>query len=525
MKEKQAQDFELKLTTLRGKTKNLVMNAAFQDGAMSGMMMDITDCKQMEKRLLSYRTLFNNIPIGLYRTTPEGEIIDANPALVEMLGYPDRESLLGISTKETYVNPGDLIRRRDLIEEKGILSNFQYQLRRKDGSVIWVEGSSRAVRDEEGRVRYFEGSLMDINERKRVEEALLESEKRYRLLAENVTDIIWTMDLDLHFTYISPSVTRILGYTVKEALAQTLEEALTPSSCKMAKEVLEEELMIEQREQKDLLRSRVLNLEEKCKDGSTIWTESTITFLRDSDRQAVGILGITRDITGRKEVEDELRRSHRQLRSLARHLQSVREEERKSVAREIHDELGQALTALKIDVSWLSKKLPKGEMSLDEKVRGMKELIDDTIQKVKRISTSLRPGLLDDLGLSAAMEWQGKEFERRTGIRCRVEMEPEEVILENELSTAVFRIFQELLMNVARHSGATRVEVNLEKGVDRLELRVVDNGKGITEKQISAPKSLGLLGIRERVHPWGGEVRIEGIPRKGTAATVLIPFK
>jgi signal transduction histidine kinase len=164
-------------------------------------------------------------------------------------------------------------------------------------------------------------------------------------------------------------------------------------------------------------------------------------------------------------------------------------------------------------------------MSLDEKVRGMKELIDDTIQKVRRISTTLRPGLLDDLGLSAAMEWQGKEFERRTGIRCRVEMEPEEVILENELSTAVFRIFQELLMNVARHSGATRVEVNLEKGVDRLELRVVDNGKGITEKQISAPKSLGFLGIRERVHPWGGEVRIEGIPRKGTAATVLIPFK
>src|SRR4030042_442405 len=140
--------------------------------------------------------------------------------------------------------------------------------------------------------------------------------------------------------------------------------------------------------------------------------------------------GITRHITGRKEVEDELRRSHRQLRSLARHLQSVREEERKSVAREIHDELGQALTALKIDVSWLSKKLPKGEMSLDEKVRGMKELIDDTVQKVRRISTSLRPGLLDDLGLSAAMEWQGKEFERRTGIRCRVEMEPGEGILE-----------------------------------------------------------------------------------------------
>jgi signal transduction histidine kinase len=154
----------------------------------------------------------------------------------------------------------------------------------------------------------------------------------------------------------------------------------------------------------------------------------------------------------------------------------------------------------------------------------MRKLIDSTLQTVKRISTDLRPELLDDLGLSAAIEWQGGEFQNRTGIKSEVTMDPEEIILDQDCSIAIFRIFQETLTNVARHSHATRVTVKLKMKTGKIELKVKDNGKGITEKQISGPKSFGLIGIRERVHFLDGNVEIKGVQGKGTTVTVRIPI-
>jgi signal transduction histidine kinase len=203
----------------------------------------------------------------------------------------------------------------------------------------------------------------------------------------------------------------------------------------------------------------------------------------------------------------------------------VREQERTNIAREIHDDLGQTLTALKMDISWLRKKLPKDQETLLEKTKAMTKLTDMTIKTVKRISTELRPGLLDDLGLVAAIEWQAEEFKNRTGITYKLTIDPEEIILDPDRSTTIFRIFQETLTNIARHAKATRVTISLKKKDDKVELRVRDNGKGITEKQISHPKSFGLMGIRERVHPWEGQVKISGIPGKGTTVVVRIPIE
>jgi signal transduction histidine kinase len=154
----------------------------------------------------------------------------------------------------------------------------------------------------------------------------------------------------------------------------------------------------------------------------------------------------------------------------------------------------------------------------------MRKLIDSTLQTVKRISTDLRPELLDDLGLSAAIEWQGEEFQNRTGIKCGMTIDPEEIILDRERSTAIFRIFQETLTNVARHANATRVAINLKMKTAKIELKIKDNGEGITEKQISNPKSFGLIGIRERVHFLDGDVKIKGVQDKGTTVTVRIPI-
>jgi signal transduction histidine kinase len=231
------------------------------------------------------------------------------------------------------------------------------------------------------------------------------------------------------------------------------------------------------------------------------------------------------EVTERKRVEEELRRSHEQLRNLSAHIESATEAERTSIAREVHDELGQALTAIKMDLAWLNKRLPKGQKALIKKTGEISRLIGTTIQTVKRISTKLRPGVLDDLGLIAAIEWQVQEFQERTRIKCELTAEGEDINLDRDLATAVFRILQEALTNVARHANATRVEVSLKKGDGQLLLQVRDNGRGITEKQIAHPKSFGLIGMRERVRSWDGRVKIDGISGRGTIVTVSIPLK
>lgn len=229
------------------------------------------------------------------------------------------------------------------------------------------------------------------------------------------------------------------------------------------------------------------------------------------------------DITDRKQAEDQLRTSREQLRSLSAHLESVREEERKNMAREVHDELGQMLTALKIDLSLLTKRLPKEQELLLEKTKSIDELVDTAIQTVKRISAELRPGVLDDLGIAAALEWQVAEFEKLTGIRCEFSSNPKDIILDPDHSTAIFRIFQETLTNVVRHANATKVKASLKKEAGRIVLRIRDNGTGIEKKQISDPGAFGLIGMRERARFWGGELRISGTPGKGTTVAVSIP--
>ena len=241
-----------------------------------------------------------------------------------------------------------------------------------------------------------------------------------------------------------------------------------------------------------------------------------------------GAIIISRDITGEKESERKLKDSRTQLRALAARVTSVREEEREELAREIHDELGHALTALKMDVAWLRRRLlaPDAKLtasSAEEHMDGMAAMLDQTIERVRKLATELRPGVLD-LGLIKAVEWQAQDFQERTGIRCKIVATPGSVILERERSAAAFRIFQELLFNVARHAEATAVQVSIQARGGVLTVGVRDNGRGITQREVSDPKSLGLIGMRERALAFGGEVEIEGTPGKGTAVTVRIPM-
>jgi signal transduction histidine kinase len=218
-----------------------------------------------------------------------------------------------------------------------------------------------------------------------------------------------------------------------------------------------------------------------------------------------------------------VQRSYEQMRALAGRLETVREEERRRIAREIHDELGQSLTAIKIELSSLLFEWP-AEQKPSSRVETITTLVDQTIQSVRKISTELRPGILDALGLVAAVEWAAEEFETRTGTKCRVDLPDDALQIDQQQATAIFRILQETLTNVARHADATQVDIRLAREDGRLSLNVQDNGQGITEEQISASGSLGILGMRERVSLLGGEFLIAGEPNRGTRVSVRIPF-
>jgi signal transduction histidine kinase len=229
----------------------------------------------------------------------------------------------------------------------------------------------------------------------------------------------------------------------------------------------------------------------------------------------------------RMQGEIDLRTSRDQLRALAAKLQSVREEERKLITRDIHDELGQALTGFKMDLAWMRNRLANNDSAISaqllEKIAEMGALVDATANTIRKLCTELRPGILDDLGLTAAIQWQAREFSKRTGIRCAVTTKADGLNLDPDQITAAFRIFQEILTNVARHAEASRVNVRLESTGKELVLEASDNGRGIRENEIGGTKSLGLVSMRERALLLGGALELHGAPGQGTTVTVRLP--
>jgi signal transduction histidine kinase len=232
----------------------------------------------------------------------------------------------------------------------------------------------------------------------------------------------------------------------------------------------------------------------------------------------------TADRRERQRAEDKLRRSLDQLRALTSYLQYVREEERTRIAREVHDELGQALTGLKLDMSWLAARVVRNAKPVQAKVKTMVDHIDETIQTVRRIATELRPGILDSLGLVAALEWQANEFQSRTGIPCQVVSSVDDSQLPQQIATVFFRIYQETLTNIIRHARASRVDVHLVADSGALVLTVKDNGRGISEEEIANTRSIGLVGMRERAMLVAGEISLQGAPGKGTTMTLRVPL-
>jgi len=291
--------------------------------------------------------------------------------------------------------------------------------------------------------------------------------------------------------------------------AMTAEVARRTVELQQSNESLNREVGDRKRSEQEVIRLNEL-LEGRV-------AERTAELLRTNEQlEAV--------IRTQRQAKLELQRSRAELRNLTRHLQEVRENERTSIAREIHDDLGQMLTALKMDLSWIGRKLPEEERLLLERTLKITRHIDETIGTVQRISAQLRPGILDDLGLRAALEWQAGEFQKKTGIEFQVLGDFDCAGLSRRCSTELFRIFQESLTNIFRHSGASQARVTLEVNDQALALTVSDNGCGVGEEKIADHSSLGFIGMRERVRSLGGELTISRAAQGGASVRVVIPL-
>ena len=332
----------------------------------------------------------------------------------------------------------------------------------------------------------------------------------YRVFLERMNEGAAVLGRDHTVLHCNRRFARLLGAGLQSVIGSSLQDLVWPDDHARLNALLRRAA---QRNCRGETRLR-------SKKGAPVPVQLSLNPLRLKTR---AVCLIVSDLSEVKRAEQELRASSEQLRNLAARLLSVREQERTRIAREIHDELGQALTAVKMDLSWLAGRLSPRNGPLLGRIRSTLQLADSTIQSVRRISTELRPSVLD-LGLAAALEWQAQEFQARTGIRCKLRLPAQGAVAPN-VSTALFRIFQETLTNIARHAGATRAEVALQKQPDALVLRVRDNGRGFDPANSSSSKSLGLLGMRERAAILGGWVDIFSAPGKGTRVTAWIPLR
>lgn len=350
----------------------------------------------------------------------------------------------------------------------------------------------------------------------RAEKRLQSSERSFRTLAENSPDIIVRFDRDCRRVLINPAYYRETGTPHGAAQGRNPGEFWHATANLSAAEYMETLKRV-----MDTGTAGDLLLEWRNPDGKTVSHALRIVPEYDLDGKVAGALAIGRNITELKEAERQLMQSHAQLHELTLHRETVQEEERKNIARELHDELGQTLTALHLQISVLRLKFGKDHPALTEHAHALSKMVDGTMQVVRRVVSSLRPPALD-MGIVSALEWLADEFRRHSGVECRITVEEREAVFDEKCAVALFRIVQESLTNVARHAHASLVEIVLQRQDRYCYLEVRDNGHGF-DPDIPKPKSFGLAGVRERVHALGGTLAVSSGPGQGTVLRVHFP--
>lgn len=352
--------------------------------------------------------------------------------------------------------------------------------------------------------------------RRKAEQGIVESERRYHTLAEVSPVGIFHTDAAGSTTYVNPRWCQISGITYEKAMGNGWFEAVHPDDRDMLRRNWEEAT---RNQQVSVSEYRFVR-----PNGSTAWVIGQAIPERDADGAIVGYVGTTTDITDRKLAEKEMEESSQKLRQLTTHLLNIREEERKRIGREIHDELGQQLTAIKMDISWIAKKTDPSQEAFKTKLQNVIALLDGGNQSIRRILNELRPVILDDYGLLEALRWQAQQFTANTHIPVAMTASESDMKIPEEISTCIFRIFQEALTNITRYAKATQVKVSLDIDSDSVLMNIEDNGLGFDTELTKTKKSFGILGMKERVASLNGRFDLSSVPGNGTRISIHIPI-
>jgi PAS domain S-box-containing protein len=474
-----------------------------------------------------YRSLYHNTPAMLHSIDQDGSLVSISDYWLEAMGY-DRSDVVGRPLTDFMSEASQKYAREEVFPEffrKGFCNEIPYQLIKKNGEMIDVLLSSIAVRDEKENIVRSLAVSIDVTERKRAEEALrrakealsryseeLERQVRERTreisgILKYTPDVVYIKDRQGRYRLINARYEEMLGLQKEQVQGKT-DEALFPADIAA---------QFRANDQKVLVEKRSIQVEEIFPQakGTRIFLSVKFPFY-DGSGKIVGVCGISTDITAVKKAQNQLRR-------LSGSMIVSQEKERTAIARELHDELGQVLTALQMDAVWLADRLKTESPEAAERALTMRRLIDNTIDEVRSIAIRLRPGVLDTLGLEDALEWAASDFERRTEISCTFQRDSVPAVTDT-LATAAYRIAQEALTNVGRHAGASRIDMRLRAEDGHLALTVEDNGKGFDTAVLSDSEALGVAGMRERAGLVGGTLRVDSNIGAGTRVELRVPL-
>ena len=465
-----------------------------------------------------FRQIAENIHEVFWLTTVDlSKLLYISPAYAKVWGRSCESLYQAPRSFIEAIHPEDRARVIAALEtnlDRGF--EIEYRVVRPDGSIRWIQDRGFSIKDEASHIYRIAGIAQDITERKRVVEFVKQAEDRIRLVIDTIPTLAWTVRPDGVVDFVNR---RWLDYT-----GMSFEEELKDPGRAMHPDDL---ARVMDRWLADMAASRSFEGEMRLRrtDGKYRWFLVRTEPLRDEHGSIVKWFGAGIDIEDRKVAEERAQLGKRQLQALVERLHTAREEESKRIARELHDDLGQQLTALNLQLDYLEIKLTDATPGQRAQITAMHSIVNRTIESVQTIASELRLGQLDILGLTAAIDWQLKEFSRRTSIACEVTRLDEITNLSDAQNTAVFRILQEALTNIVRHAGAAHVKVSLRAGRSHLTLEIHDDGRGITDTELSDRKAIGLLGMRERAEIVGGTVTITGEAGKGTTVLVTIPLK
>lgn len=465
--------------------------------------------------------ILRSLPILMYSAQPSGDYgalwVSENSETVT--GYPPKSFVDDSSLWTSRLHPDDrektLMEFNKLPETGALATEYRWQTHR--GEYRWFRDQAVLIRRSDGTPQELVGLFTDVTAQRQANELI----RRQADIINQIQETVITIDMDGYVTSWNNGAERLLGYTINEALGKHISFVYPEED----REFLERGVLTPVKTK----GTHQLEIRRRTKSGVLRFAHLSLALLRNDSGAPIGIVGCSMDITDRKRGEEALLNSRNQLAALAVRLESVREEERGRIALEVHDVLGQALTGLKLDMSWVHKQITESKGSFEpsaviSRLASSLELVDSTIQSVREIATTLRPGVLDQLGLEAAVEWQAREFRHRTGIACVTSISPDRISVGAQQSTAFFRILQEVLTNVARHAHASAVDIRLEETREHVIMQVRDNGRGITAAEQFGPKAFGLLGMRLRAQQQGGAFDIQGTSGIGTTITVRMPL-